>query len=178
MYQHRRLAEQKLLELLISLRYYQSKWPRAELFCNLAKLSPFAKIKKEGNFAASVDIYTENYFFFIFKTLYNPNDIIENENGNSFIKIETVENILEYSLHFLEKEEFSKAKKRILEGEDQEGKVKNFDQILDKLIAEFWRARKERFKNLVKQFSKICEKENGILVFDDFKQIFKPFESK
>lgn len=103
---------------------------------------------------------------------------MENENGNSFIEIETVEIKLEYLLHFLEKEEFSKAKKRILEGEEQEGKFTNFDKILDKLIIEFWRARKERFRNLVKQFSKICEKENGILTFDDFKQIFKPFESK
>lgn len=104
--------------------------------------------------------------------------MIENENGNTYIKIEKVENKLEYLLHFLEKEEFIKAKKRILVGEHQEGKVQNFDKTLDRLVIEFWRARKERFRNLIKQFSKICEKENGILVFDDFKQIFKPFESK
>jgi spore coat polysaccharide biosynthesis protein SpsF (cytidylyltransferase family) len=124
----------------------------------------------------TIDIYTENYFFFIFKMLYDPNTIIDNEDGNSLIPAKLLENKLEYLLHFLEKEEFLKAKKRILEVDNQE-ELKNFDRILEKIMIEFWRARKERFRNLIKQFSKICEKENGILTLDNFKEILKPFES-
>jgi hypothetical protein len=58
-YRIRRLAEVKLLEFVISLKYYSKFWVRASLFCVLMDVMRYATNSEHYR----CDYYAQNYFF-------------------------------------------------------------------------------------------------------------------
>jgi hypothetical protein len=66
----RRLAEVKLLEFIISLKYYSKFWLRAELFCvmmDVMRYTPSSEHVDGNNYRS--DYYAQNYFFEVYKAL-------------------------------------------------------------------------------------------------------------
>jgi hypothetical protein len=64
----RRLAEVKLLEMVISLKYYARFWSKAEIFCcllDVMKFQPYSDPKEASIY--KFDHYAQYYFFSIFK---------------------------------------------------------------------------------------------------------------
>lgn len=173
----RRLAELKLLEFLISLRYYITKWPRAQLFGYMIKVIPYEKVSSESGFIPKIDIYSENFFLFVIKNLFNSLEINEENDGNCTVPLEKtlkiVENILDVFVSEVDKR---KIISKISKTKKQESII-DFDKLIDIILQEYFEARKNRYRMLSKSFANISEKENYILNFDDYKEIFNKTEN-
>ena len=76
----RRLAEVKLLEMIISLKYYAKFWSKAEIFCCLLDAMKYQPLSDPNESPVyKFDHYSQNYFFSIYKNirkfnLYNDDD--------------------------------------------------------------------------------------------------------
>ena len=62
----RRVAEIKLLEFLVSIRYYLKTWTRASNFSLLCNISAYPVPPGDTQQIYKFDIYMQNYFFYIF----------------------------------------------------------------------------------------------------------------
>ena len=64
-YKFRRVAEEKLSEFIVSLKYYTNIWPRAKIFSKLAGMLQHSEsIEKGSNYSA--DIYMQEFFYFAY----------------------------------------------------------------------------------------------------------------
>lgn len=69
-YRIRRLAEVKLLEFIISLKYYSKFWIKAETFCVLMDVMRFIPMFDQTDmYNYRVDYYAQNFFFQVYKAL-------------------------------------------------------------------------------------------------------------
>lgn len=172
----------KLFEFLISLKYYSKIWPRALLFANICNIIPYAKGVQE-NFPYNFDCFAQEYFFYCFLQIMKENSaIIEHNDGQTYIKKEKAEDLLRNLVFFAaeqEKKRFSSKLTKItkkIETETAESlEVIDVDKILEYSIDEFFETKKRNFKNLSKKFQKMCETNNGLLSYDDYKSILSEF---
>jgi hypothetical protein len=66
----RRLAEIKLLEFIISLKYYNRYWLRAELFCQLMEVMRYQPLfEQPDGFNYRFDYNTQNFFFSVYRKM-------------------------------------------------------------------------------------------------------------
>ena len=96
----RRLAEVKLLEFIISIKYYSKFWVKVETFCYLMdvmKYQPTFEFNDSGNY--KFDLYTQNFFFSVFKVFSNFETITE-EDGTVYIPLRKVKKIMRALLFF------------------------------------------------------------------------------
>lgn len=182
MHKVRRIAEIKLFEFLISLKYYSKIWPRAILFANICNIIPYSKGTQE-NFPYNFDCFAQEYFFYCYLQLLKDNSaIVEHNDGQTYIKKEKSEDLLKNLVFFAgepEKKRFSSKITKItkkIENESSESlEVIDVDKILEFSIEEFFEAKKRNFKNLSKKFQKICETNNGLLSYEDYKLLLSEF---
>ena len=83
----RRLAEVKLLELIISLKYYAKFWVKAETFCcllDIMKFQPYSDPSESAIF--KFDHYAQNYFFSIYKHV-NKFDLFHDSDGTVYAQL-------------------------------------------------------------------------------------------
>lgn len=77
-YRIRRLAEVKLLEFIISLKYYCRYWPKAQLFCQLMDVMRYQPLfEQPEGFNYKFDYNTQNFFFAIYRKLITFNQVQE-----------------------------------------------------------------------------------------------------
>jgi hypothetical protein len=91
----RRMAEIKLLEFIVSIKYYMKSKARAltaAMLCNLLSIEDPTIVK---NSAANFDIYLQNFFAYVYQ-LFQPetNALLEIDNDCTFIDSEKVINRL------------------------------------------------------------------------------------
>lgn len=173
------MAELKLLEFLVSLKYYSKQSPRALLLANLCNIIPYAKPLQES-FPYNFDLYTQEYFFYIFSKIIigEASSIIEYNDTQTLLKNEKLDEISKTLLCFApeidQKRFLSKLTRLIKKVECPNGEVfegVDVDKIFDSSIEEFFESKKKKFKTLTKKFSKMYETDNGLLSFDEFKFI-------
>ena len=179
MHKVRRIAEIKLLEFLISLKYYAKIWPRALLFANLCNIIPYTKPMQE-NFPCVYDLFLQEYFLFCFSRLVNTENafLLELNEGQTLLKREKLEDVAKDLVFFYpdaEKRKFifkiSKTIKKVdlPEGNSFEGS--DIDKIFEYAIEEYFEMKRRNFKALSKKFGKYYENENGLISYDEFKTI-------
>jgi hypothetical protein len=84
----RRLAEVKLIEFISSLKYYTKIWPRAKVFAKLTGMLQYSEpIETDAN-AHSCDIFMQEFFYYAYMTF---SDFRETEEGNTYVKLDYVE---------------------------------------------------------------------------------------
>jgi len=178
-YKLRRIAEIKLLEFLVSLKYYSKLWPRATIFTCLTGISTYIKMgsSAEPNFSYDFDAYVQEYFLFIYSKLSTEfMHIFDHPEGQSYMTREKLDDFVKQTLFFYNENDrrrflskLSKITKKI-NSEDNNEHV-DVDKLLEALIDEYFEAKKKNFKILAKNFSKFYESDHGLLSFDDVKAI-------
>lgn len=179
MHKVRRIAEIKLLEFLISLKYYAKIWPRALLFANLCNIIPYTKPIQE-NFPCVYDLFLQEYFLFCFSRVANTENsfLLELNEGQTLLKRERLEDVAKDLVFFYpdaERRRFilkiSKTIKKVdlAEGNSFEGS--DVDKIFEYAIEEYFEMKRRNFKALSKKFAKFYENENGLISYDEFKSI-------
>ena len=176
MHKVRRLAEIKLLEFLISLKYYAKIWPRALTFANLCNIIPYTKPPQE-NFPYNFDLYVQEYFFYCYSKVTGEKEfILEHGEGQTYLKKEKLEEITKNLVYFdsdIEKKKFlAKLNKYCRKLDTTEGEnieAVDIDKLLEFSIDEYFEMKKRNFKSLSKKFSKTFETDNGLISFDDYK---------
>ena len=68
-YKLRRIAEIKLFEFLVSLKYYQKDYQRARVLAHLCNISRLPKFQNEFVPQEGQDIYLQYFFLFVFKRM-------------------------------------------------------------------------------------------------------------
>lgn len=69
-YRIRRLAEVKLLEFIISIKYYTKFWMKAETFCVLMDVMRFIPMFDQTDmYNYRADYYAQNFFFQVYKVM-------------------------------------------------------------------------------------------------------------
>ena len=173
----RRIAEIKLLEFLVSLKYYSKVWSRATIFTNLAGISSYIKGTNEPNLSYDFDAYVQEYFFFIYSKISSENmHIIDHAEGQTFMPKEKLEEFTKQTLFFyneLDRKKFlgkiAKFQKKI--NPEDANECMDVDKLIEALIDEYFEAKKKNFKTLAKNFSKFYETDHGLLSFEDIKSI-------
>lgn len=100
-YKLRRMAEIKLLEFLVSLKYYYKLWPRALLFANLIGVAQHTRSIAEPNFSYDFDIFLQDFFFYSYSKIIEYNDSFEeNQDGQTLISKDKLEELLGQMLVF------------------------------------------------------------------------------
>jgi len=174
----RRIAEIKLLEFLVSLKYYSKVWSRATIFTNLAGISSYIKgTLNEPNFSYDFDAYVQEYFFFIYSKISSENmHIFDHIEGQTFIPKEKLEELTKQTLFFYndyDRKRFlgkiAKFQKKI--NPEDANECMDVDKLLEALLDEYFEAKKKNFKTLAKNFSKFYETDHGLLSFEDIKSI-------
>lgn len=88
----RRVAEMKLLEFIVSIKYYMKSKARAltaAMLCNLLVIEDPTIVK---NSAANFDIYLQNFFAYVHRLFkQETNSLLEIDNDCTFIDSERVE---------------------------------------------------------------------------------------
>lgn len=96
----RRLAEVKLLEFIISLKYYAKFWKKAETFCIVMDVMRYIPMFDQADsYNYRVDYYAQNYFFQVFRIL-NSFELINDDDGTVYIPIKKVKKIMKAVLFF------------------------------------------------------------------------------
>lgn len=101
-YNMRRLAELKLLEFLISVKYYTKFWQKAETFAavlDIMRINPYFEINDTNVY--KFDIYVQHFFFHVLSQ-FDKTDLSEEEDGSTFIQLEVIKNKLRPLLCFCE----------------------------------------------------------------------------
>lgn len=177
----RRTAEIKLLEFLVSLKYYSKMWPRAALFSNFCGISAYLRpsASPEPNFSYDFDAYLLEYFLHIFaKTSQESFGVLEQSDGQTVFPREKLEELVSHALFFnneYERKKFigkasTKFARKPTNSEDN-GELLDLDRVLEGFIEEYFEARKRNFRVLAKNFAKFFETDHGLLSFEDVKAI-------
>ena len=118
----RRLAEVKLLEFMISLKYYSRYWQRAELFCQLMEVMRYQPLfDNPDGFNYRLDYNAQNFFFSIHRKLATF-DCVEEE-GATYVDKKSAKKLLNICLYFTEEYQRS----RLLAKLDKDLRV--FDKV-------------------------------------------------
>ena len=95
----RRLAEVRLLEFIISLKYYSRYWTRAETFCQMLEVMRYHPLFDNiDGFPYKMDYNTQNFFFSIYRkfvTIKNHED-----EGATYIPVKQAKKFIKASLYF------------------------------------------------------------------------------
>eukprot|EP00828_Plagiopyla_frontata_P021586 TRINITY_DN28172_c0_g1_i2.p1 TRINITY_DN28172_c0_g1~~TRINITY_DN28172_c0_g1_i2.p1 ORF type:complete len:429 (-),score=45.32 TRINITY_DN28172_c0_g1_i2:28-1314(-) len=175
----RRLAELKLLEFLVSLKYYCKLWSKALLFTNMCGITLYkSSTKDDGGFTYNFDIYTQNFVLESLKKLrkYQGSKFyLEHSEGYTWLHKDKLDEIQKEIMQFLPEvnkqravSKISKLIKRIERPEDQQ-LMDGFDadKMMDIIMEEYFELKRKNYKIIQKGFAKLYESENGLISFDD-----------
>jgi hypothetical protein len=96
----RRLAEVKLLELIISLKYYTKFWVKAEIFCCLMDVMKFQPYSDPSETAIyKFDHYAQTYFFSIYKYV-KKFKLLNDQDGTVYAELSDVRSLIKIALFF------------------------------------------------------------------------------
>jgi hypothetical protein len=168
----RRLAEVKLLEFLISLKYYSRHWLRAELFCQLMGVIRYVPLFDAPEVPLSLDYNTQHYFFAVYRKLAATRQI--EEEGAAYLPLRQAKKLMRASLFFSDEVSRSRlAAKldkdlRVLEGEE----YCDFDFVLALILDEYLAAKRRICGVLSRCFSRRFEENQGYFSIDEMRELF------
>ncbi|EGR27670.1 hypothetical protein IMG5_191360 [Ichthyophthirius multifiliis] len=169
----RKIAEGKIFELLVSLRFYIKNQTRALYFSLLCNLTKYYYNSNENS--NKFDIFAQNFFFFTFKIIMKyKNNIIEYQENEYFqLNILTliIDEIISFFQENIKQKTLQKLQKFYIQQETQE--IIEIDKILEVIMEEYFELKKKNYRNITKQFSKVYENENGVFSLDNITQIIK-----
>lgn len=176
----RRVTELKLLELLVSLKYFVKIWPRALAFANMCGITSINKLNdlKVVTSTNEWDIYTQNFFLFAYeKIMAESESIIEHSEGTSWLLKKRIEPVVNHILGFVSEVGRKKIVANLLnqirfigEGPDKDAEGLDIDKFLIVLVGEYMEAKKMNLKQITKNFYKNTADNEKILSMDDFAQ--------
>lgn len=176
----RRVTELKLLELLVSLKYFVKIWPRALAFANMCGITSINKLNdlKDVTSTNEWDIYTQNFFLFAYeKIMAESESIIEHSEGTSWLLKKRIEPVVNHILGFVSEVGRKKIVANLLnqirfigEGPDKDAEGLDIDKFLIVLVGEYMEAKKMNLKQITKNFYKNTADNEKILSMDDFAQ--------
>jgi hypothetical protein len=187
-YKYRNQAEYKILETLISLKYYWDMWPRARMF---ALLTGFLKPTlmdvnhAKGNpqlAIPNVDIYLQEFFMHAFAILFrNKDDFFDSKDGITYLKYEYEENATQALITWFGEEDnrkwFNRVRKsmkriKINPTDEQETELIDIDALLEMYVEEFQGRKKKILKDLHKEFmKKFSERKDGVFSTDELDRV-------
>ena len=90
----------KLLEFIISLKYYSRFWLKAEIFCllmDVMKHQPLFDSTDSNNYR--LDYYAQNFFFHVYKRM-SKLDLIHEEDGTVYVSTKRIKKLMKLMLFF------------------------------------------------------------------------------
>lgn len=175
----RRIAEIKLFEFLVSLKYYIKLWPRALMFANLCNITSTSKpqITPEPSMSSTYDVYVQNYFLFCFQRIYKEATfIVDSPDGFGFLLREKVDEVIKDCLFFMKDLDKSKLTDRIKKitqfYTDQklgQAEFVDIDKLLAFFVDEYMDSKKKQFKQINNSMAKLFDNEQGIFSTDDIR---------
>lgn len=159
----RRLAEVKLLQFIISLKYYSKFWIRAETFCclmDVMKFQPYSDPSESSIY--KFDHYAQIYFFSIYKYT-RKFKLIHDDDGTIYTEIENLRKLVRISLFFTEELSRSRILSKLQKQIRTIKKVDccDLDIVLQLILEEYFAVKKKNFALIDKSFSKFYEKNKG-----------------
>ena len=167
----------KMLEFLVSLKYYLKSWQRAATFANLCNIS---NIKLDSNVATfpDFDIYAQNFFLYAFTKVSNEvSSIYDNADGSSYLIKDRVEEITNELLAFENEANRKKFIEKISKyytkfndnGRDHEGI--DVDKLLHLYLEAYFDVKTRNTQTLTKYFYKQNSGGEGVFSIDEILQI-------
>lgn len=167
------MAELKLLEFLVSLKYYYKLWPRALLLANFLNISQYSKAIPEPNFSYDFDIYLLEFFLNSFaKLMEMSNAFEETQDGVTIISREKADTFINsVPLYGLEVRRIQIRLAKFTKKGDNDIEGIDVDRILECIVDEYFELKKKNLRLLAKSFGKAYEGEHGLFSLEDIKQI-------
>lgn len=167
------MAELKLLEFLVSLKYYYKLWPRALLLANFLNISQYSKATPEPNFSYDFDLYLLEFFLNSFAKLMEMSSAFEEtQDGVTIISREKADIFINsISLYGLEARRLQIRLGKFTKKGDNDIEGIDVDRILECIVDEYFELRKKNLRSLAKSFGKAYEGEHGLFSLEDIKQI-------
>ena len=173
-YRIRRLAEVKLLEFIISLRYYTKFWLKAETFAMLMDVMRFIPLADQTDmYNYRSDYYSQNFFFQVYKRIMIFEQITE-EDGTVYVSTKKVKKLMKPMLFFSDEISRSRLFVRLEKDIRIFDKVEcaDFDYALMLFMEEYYSVRRKLTNQITKLFSKMNDKIEGYLSLDEIMDIF------
>ena len=173
-YRIRRLAEVKLLEFIISLRYYTKFWLKAETFAMLTDVMRFIPLADQTDmYNYRSDYYSQNFFFQVYKRIMIFEQITE-EDGTVYVSTKKVKKLMKPMLFFSDEISRSRLFVRLEKDIRIFDKVEcaDFDYALMLFMEEYYSFRRKLTNQITKLFSKMNDKIEGYLSLDEIMDIF------
>jgi hypothetical protein len=181
----RRLAEMKLFEFLVSLRYYAKTWPRAATFavqCGIAHHAPAVAHGAEGHIYRC-DVYLQHYFMHSYAHLRERSAHFYEADGSTYLsRTHTIDLLSELLASFDEQvrnKVITKAERTATKKfEERPEPLFDIDRLLDLAVDEYFEAKRRLNRTLAKTFAKAFESDQGVLSFEDFKRLCRDATSQ
>jgi len=167
----------KLLEFLVSLKYYLKTWQRAATFANLCNISSIKIDSTVGTFP-EFDIYAQNFFLFAFtKVSSQVSNIYDNSDGVSYLIKDRVDEISNDILSFENEANRKKFTEKLYRyyskfsdnGKEFEGI--DVDKLLHLYLEAYFEAKGRNTQTLTKYFYKQNSGGEGVFSIDEILQI-------
>lgn len=153
----RRLAEVKVLEFIISLKYYSKFWIKAETFCMLMdvmKYVPSFEVAESNNYR--LDYYSQNFFFQVYRQM-RSFDLVHDEDGTVYVPVKKVKKLIKVILFFSDEISRSRISAKVEKDIRIFDRVEctDFDHVILLFLEEYFASRKRISSALGKSFSKL-----------------------
>jgi hypothetical protein len=170
------MAELKMLEFLVSLRYYIKHWQRAMTFANLCQIT---NLKFEPNFTKitimeEFDTYVQYFFLHAFSKIHSQNEFLyDHSDGITYLLKEKIEEVTNEVLVF----ETENSRKKFIANlqkhlrfyndghSDKEGI--DIDKLLQWYIDLYFEARTRNIQTVQKSFYKHQTSNENVLSLED-----------
>jgi|JI6StandDraft_1071083.scaffolds.fasta_scaffold02311_7 hypothetical protein len=175
----RRLAELKMLEFVISLKYYSKFWPKAEMFAymlDIMRFQPSFELNESINYR--FDLFAQNFFLAVFSRL-NDGEVVEWDDGATYAGFQRIKNVVRKLLFFTDdltrSRLFAKLEKSIRLKDKKE--YADYDFAFQLFIDEYFAGRKRNLSAISKAFSKLGETVQGYFSLKEVTTVFREFEA-
>lgn len=168
----------KLLEFLVSLKYYVRIWPRAQIFASMANILGTSRGKdyQDALNVNEYDIYLQNYVLYAYEhTFSEANSLVEHSEGTTLIPKEKLEDIVHRVLIFepeLNRKRFwvnlQSQYQVIGEGPEKDNEGIDADRVVLAFIEGYVEAKRRNLKAITKYYYKNNQDPEKILSIEDF----------
>jgi len=174
----RRLAELKMLEFVISLKYYCKFWPKAEMFAYMLDIMRFQpSFELNETVMYRFDLYAQNFFLAVFARL-NDGEVVEWEDGATYVGFQRIKNVVRKMLFFTDdltrSRLFAKLEKTVRLRDKKE--YAEYDFAFQLFMDEYFAGRKRNLSTISKTFSKMSETVQGYYSLKEMTMVFREFE--
>lgn len=175
----RRLAELKMLEFVISLKYYAKFWPKAEMFAYMLDIMRFQpSFELNETSAYRFDLYAQNFFLAVYARLADG-EVIEWEDGATYTSFQRIKVLVRRLLYFTDdltrSRLYAKLEKTVRLRDKKE--YADYDFAFQLFMDEYFAGRRRNLSAISKAFSKLSENVQGYFSLKEVTAVFKEFDS-